>query len=353
MDIIAAAIENDFHYQQRRFFMPGNKIHHLLYFALTFMLLAACSQAPVEQPAPDASGGKLKVVATTTIVADVVAEVGGEMIELDTLLPVGADPHGFNPTPQDVAKIADAELVFANGAGLEEFLEELIENAGAEDKVVHVSEGIDFLEFEEGEHHHEGEEHEEHEDEEHEEHEGEEHEHHGIDPHTWTDPNNVILWVHNIEAALNEIDPENAKTYQANAEDYEQELVELDAWIREQVDQVPQDDRKLVSDHAIFGYFARAYGFEQVGALIPGYSTMAEPSAQELTALEDAIGAYDVQAIFVGNTVNPSLGERVAEDTGVALVFVYTGSLSEPDGLAGSYIKYTEFITNAFVEALK
>ena len=303
----------------------------LLYLILSTVLIAACTH----RAEPAVGDGKLKVVATTTIVADVVSQIGGEWIELSTLLPVGADPHGFNPTPQDIARVADAQVVFASGAGLEEFLEELIESAGAEDKLLHVSDGIDFLQFEGGA-------------------EGEEHnEHQGIDPHTWTDPNNVILWVHNIEAALIENDPENANSYKANAERYEQELVALDAWMREQVDLIPPDNRMLVSDHANFGYFARAYGFEQVGALIPGYSTMAEPSAQELAALEDAISAFNVQAIFVGNTVNPTLAERVAEDTGVQLVFVYTGSLSEAGGEVGSYIQYMEYNTGAFVEALK
>lgn len=326
------------------------KILTILIALLSVMMLTAFVWAG----APSSSEGKLKVVATTTttIVGDVVAQVGGDLIELSILLPVGTDPHGFDPSPQDVAKVADADVVFANGAGLEEFLDNLIESAGASEKVVHVSEGVDFVMFEgEHDHDHEGEEH-EHEGEDH-EHEGEEHHHDSADPHTWLDPNNVLVWVHNIEHELSELDSDNADAYAANAEAYEAELKALDTWIVEQVGQLPDENRKLVTDHTLFSYFAAAYGFEQIGALIPGYSTLAEPTAKELAAIEDAIRELDVKAVFVGNTVNPALSERVAGDTGVQLVFVYTGSLSEAGGEADSYVAYMRYNTSAFVDALK
>jgi ABC-type Zn uptake system ZnuABC Zn-binding protein ZnuA len=345
-------------------------------FLIAIFVLAACSSQAEQSTAGEGNSvGKLKVVATTTIVADVVSQVGGDLIDLSILLPVGTDPHGFDPTPQDITKVAEADLVFANGAGLEGFLDPLIESAGAEDKVIHVSEGIDFLMSEGGhDHDHEGEEHEgdehhdEHEGEEHHDehegedhegeehhdgHEGEEHDHEGFDPHTWLDPNNVMVWVHNIEHKLSEADPENAQAYADNAEAYEAELETLDAWIREQVAHISEENRKLVTDHTLFTYFADEYGFEQVGALIPGYSTLAEPTAKELAAIEDAIKDLNVKAVFVGNTVNPSLGERVTADTGTQLVFVYTGSLTEPDGEIPSYLEYMRYNTTAFVNGLK
>jgi ABC-type Zn uptake system ZnuABC Zn-binding protein ZnuA len=181
----------------------------------------------------------------------------------------------------------------------------------------------------------------------------EEHDHEGFDPHTWLDPNNVMVWVHNIEHELSEADPENTQAYAANAEAYEAELETLDAWIREQVAQIPEENRKLVTDHTLFTYFADEYGFEQVGTLIPGYNTLAEPTAQELAAIEDAIKDLNVKAVFVGNTVNPALGERVTADTGTQLVFVYTGSLSETDGEIPTYLDYMRYNTTAFVDALK
>jgi ABC-type Zn uptake system ZnuABC Zn-binding protein ZnuA len=295
-------------------------------------MMTACSQQ-VKQPE---SGAKLRVVSTTTIVGDVVSQVGGDLIELSILLPVGTDPHGFDPSPQDIAKVAEADVIFANGAGLEGFLDNLIESAGAFEQVVHVSDGIDFLMVA-------GEEH---------EHEGEEQELQRSDPHVWTDPKNVLVWVQNIELELSAADPENAGDFAANADVYQADLKELDAWIREQVAQIPEGNRKLVTDHTLFSYFAEAYGFEQVGALIPGYSTLAEPTAGELAALEDAINALGVTAVFVGNTINFSLGEQVAEDTGTQLIYVYTGSLSEKGGEADSYLTYMRYNTTAFVNAL-
>jgi len=138
-----------------------------------------------------------------------------------------------------------------------------------------------------------------------------------------------------------------------NAAAYRRELTALDAWIVEQIAQIPAARRVLVTDHVVFGYFAAHYGLEQLGAVVPGYSTLAQPSAREMAALEDATRAYDVPAIFVGSTVNPALAQRVAEDTGMQLVFVYTGSLTAPDGDAATYLAYMRYNVTAVVEALK
>jgi ABC-type Zn uptake system ZnuABC Zn-binding protein ZnuA len=314
------------------------KIDHFLSFFIVGLLAAGIGMSACAGQGEQASGNaRLKVVATTSIVGDVAALVGGKQIELSVLLPLGADPHSFELSPQDVAAVSEADLIFANGAGLETFLDNLIESAGAQDKVVEVSEGIDFqesageLEASEEEHDHAA----------------------GIDPHTWTDPNNVMVWLQNIEAALSARDPAHASVYRANAEHYRGELVALDAWIREQVEQIPPAQRKIVTDHLQFGYFAAQYGFEQVGAILPGFSTLAQPSAQEMAALEDAIASLQVKAIFVGHNFNPSLAERVAEDTNTRLLFVYTGSLSEAGGEADTYLAYMRFNTLAFVEGLK
>jgi ABC-type Zn uptake system ZnuABC Zn-binding protein ZnuA len=149
------------------------------------------------------------------------------------------------------------------------------------------------------------------------------------------------------------MDPSNAAAYQGNAENYLVELQSLDTWIRDQIAEIPKSERKFLADHGLFEYYAVAYGFEQVGTLIPGYTTLAEPSAQELAGLEDAIKAHGVKVILVGNTANPSLAERVSGDTGTRLVYVYTGSLSEPDGGASTYLSYMRYNTNAIVSALK
>ena len=283
-------------------------------------------------------GEKLKVVATTSIVADVVRDIGGGSIDLTMLMPLGADPHTFEPTPQDAAAVADAHVVFVNGVGLEKFLEPLLESAGENVTVVPVSYDVELLQLE-GEHE--------------EEREGDLDHRSGADPHTWFDPNNVMVWAHNVEHTLSALDPGNAQAYETNAEAYEAELETLDAWIREQIAQVPDTNRILVTDHALFGYFAHRYGFEQIGAVFPGYSTLAEPSAQELATLEDTIREFNVRAIFVGSTINPDLAQRVADDTNTQLVFLYTGSLSEPGGPAGDYLSFMRYNVSVIVKALR
>lgn len=302
-------------------------IKKLVLMIVVSSLLASCGSIL----APTPVSGKLKVVATTDIVADAVMQVGGDLIDVQVLLPVGTDPHSFEPTPQDIAKVSEANMIFANGAGLEKFIEHLLESAGTQGKMVEVSDGIVLLE----------------------DFNADEEEAHFGDPHTWTDPNNVIIWVQNIETALSDADAANAEAYAANAAAYVAELKSIDAWIREQIAQIPVANRKIVTDHRLLGYYVEEYGLEQVGAIVPGYSSLSEPSAQELAEIEDAIRDLGVSTIFVGNTVNPALAERVTEDTGTKLVRFYTGSLSSADGEASTYLDYLRYNTNAFVNALK
>jgi ABC-type Zn uptake system ZnuABC Zn-binding protein ZnuA len=318
------------------------------FVVLSIVILAACGAvepAVVDETLVDAGSGadstRLLVVATTSIVGDVVNQVGGEHIRLEVLVPLGSDPHTFQPTPQDAALVSDADVLFVNGAGLEEdFLGALIDNAGDQTQVVSVSDGIELLEFVPEE--------EEHEDE---ATEGEEHE--GGDPHVWMDPNNVMVWVDNIAASLSSADADSATEYSQNAANYKTQLEELDAWIRAQVAKIPAENRLLVTDHQVLGYFADEYGFEQTGTVIQGYSTTAQASAQELAALIDTIERLDVKAVFVGNTVNPNMAEQISNDTGTKLSFFYTGSLSEESGPAASYIDFIHYNVQQIVTGLE
>lgn len=292
-----------------------------------------------------AEGEKLKVVATTSIVADIVKNVGGHLIEASLLLPVGTDPHAFEPTPRDLAMVADADVVFANGMGLEAFLTGMLKNAGGDAALVEVSQGIEPRQMGQTEvHEHEAEEGHS---------EEQEHDHEGRDPHTWTTPANGIIFVHNIEQALSALDPGHSEAYRANATAYELELEQLDEWTQAQINTIPAENRELVTDHAIFGYYADRYGLEQVGAVIPSFSSAAEPSAQEIAQLADAIEAYGVKAIFVGASVNPRLSQRLAEDTGTKLLALYTGSLGPPGSGVETYEDYIKYNTNTIVEGLR
>ncbi len=288
--------------------------------SVVIIFLSACGGTAAE------SGGRLQVLATTSIVADVVSQVGGEYVDITTLMPVGADPHEYSPRPQDVVALSDADIIFASGAGLEGFLQPLLESADAVDKLVEVSIGVELLSLADEE---------------------------DSDPHTWMDPNNVILWTETIAAALSAADLGHAADYQANAAAYAASLMELDAWIISEVAVVPVENRLLVSDHAVLGYFAVRYGFDQVGSITGSFSTEAAPSAQELAALEDEIHSLGVRAIFVTEPSNQSIADQIAQDTGIPAVWLYHASLTDSSGPAASYLEFMRYNVSAIVEALK
>ncbi len=290
-------------------------------FALALLFLTACS---IPQPS---AFGRLNVVATIPMLGDVVHVIGGDMINLTVLIPPGTDPHSFEPVPQDATRVAQADVIFINGLELEGFLRSLLNDATGHGQMVTASDGIATIKFE-----------------------GEEY---GADPHVWMNPLNVKVWVDNIAEALAQNDPTNADAYHANAEAYKTQLDELDQWAVNQISQIPAAQRQLVTDHDSFGYFADHYGFQVVGALIPSYSTQSEPSAGELADLETAIKQYGPKAIFVGVSLNPALAQRVAADTSVNLVPIYTESLSATDGPAATYLDMIHFDVEAIVEALK
>lgn len=284
--------------------------------------------------------GLKQVVASTSILGDVVRQIAGEHIEVIVLLPLDSDPHSFQPVPQDIVAIEKANLVFINGLGLEEFFGDLISDMANQEKIIEVSQGIAPLYFGET-----AEEHADHA-------EDIAHEHQGVDPHVWMSPLNVSLWVDPIAAALSELDPTHAAEFNANAQAYQAELEALHAWAFEKLADVPEERRLLVSDHETFNYLAEAYGLQVVGSLT-GFSSLAEASAQDLAALEAQITALGVPAIFISTTVPSRLAERVAADTGVQVVRVYTGSLSGPDGPAATYLEMMRTTISRIADALK
>jgi ABC-type Zn uptake system ZnuABC Zn-binding protein ZnuA len=298
------------------------------------------------EPVSLSSGSKLKVVATTNIVGDVVSQVGGDRIELTTLMGVGVDPHSYVPTPSHTAAIHDAHVVFANGAGLETNLEEMLQAAGGSAVHVDLSDQLELLPL----------------DREHdpgpspggESPQGDDesgHDHSNVDPHVWFSVPNVVQWVETMEDTLNAMDPANAEHYTANAGQYSRTLSELDAWVEERVATIPPANRRLVTSHKTFGYFAKRYGLEQLGAIYP-VNPSSDPSAQEIAELEDAIRSQGATAIFVESTVNPKLADQVARDTGVVLVPLFTGSLGGPGSGVESYADLIRFDTDAIVRAL-
>ena len=286
-----------------------------------------------------ADGERLRVVATTSIVGDVVAQVGGDTIDLTVLLALGEDPHAYQPSAQDLATAAQAHLIFVNGFDLEENSLQDLESAAEGVPIVPVSAGIEPLD---GKAHGDDEEHkdEEHEDEgeEHqEEHEDEEHDH-VQDPHVWFNTSHVETWTHNIEQLLSALDPANAETYTSNAKAYEEELEALDEFVRETLNTIPEENRKLVTNHDSFGYLAEEYGLEIIGTVIPNLSTNAEPSASDLSQLIETIKQEQVPAIFIDSGVSNEFAQVVVDETGVALFALYSGALGAVGSGADSYL---------------
>lgn len=317
------------------------------------------SQGALE-PVQLGPGEKLQVLASTSLVGDIVREIGGEMIKLEVLLPLGTDPHGYAPTPHDLRRVHQADVMFVNGLGLEGQLLAELQTAAPDTPVVSLSEGVEPLSLRhDGQHeyqdvedtHDHGGEGEGQTDHKHDESEGA-HEDPGADPHVWFDPLNVKDWAANTAQALGALDPENAEAYRSSADAYARELDELDGWIRERVGLIPERDRRLVTEHLVFGYFAERYGFEMVGAVVPGYSSVAEPSAQALAELERLIESRGVKAIFVSVSGGSALAEQVAADLDITLVGLYIESLSDAAGPAATYVDFMRFNVERIVAAL-
>jgi ABC-type Zn uptake system ZnuABC Zn-binding protein ZnuA len=280
---------------------------------------------------------RLRVVATTSIVGDVLANIAKDRVDLQILLPADADPHAYQPTPQDLTLIANADVVFINGLGLETFFEDILINTGGQAVVVSLSEGVQARAASP------------HSDDLDDSHDSDQAE---PDAHVWLNPDNVAQWVDNAASALSALDPVRAAEYAASATAYRSSLDALNTWIIREVSQIPETDRKLVTDHLALGYFADRYGFDVVGAVIPSYSTAAEVSAQELAALQQAIRASGAKAVFVTIGTNPVVSERLADDLGLRVVQLYIGTLSDPDGPAATYLDLMYYNVTAIVNAL-
>ncbi len=320
------------------------------FLAFLSFLLLLLPAAPFATASGRTSGGtELKVLAVETFLADIARGVAGERVKVEALLPIGADPHGFEPTPADVARVADCNVLVVHGAGVEEFLDELLHNAGGVRRIIEASAGLEARATGEDE---AGEDHGEHHDKA-SHHEGHRH-HHETDPHFWLSPVNVVTYVTNIRDGLSQADPAGAATYAANADGYIEKLKELDGWIAEQVKRIPEKGRLLVTNHESFGYYADRYGFQVIGTILPGVSTGASPSARELARLARRIKATGAKAIFLETGSNPRLAAQIAKEAGIkAVTELYTHSVTEPDGPAPTYIEMMRFNTTAIVSALK
>jgi ABC-type Zn uptake system ZnuABC Zn-binding protein ZnuA len=293
----------------------------IIIFVVVVLFLAACGSAPSK------SDGALNVLASTTFLADIAQNVAGDRVKVESLLPIGSDPHSYQAAPSDVAKIAESKILILNGLGYEGFIDPLLQNAGGERLVIEATAGLKPKEDGGGEH--------------------------GVDPHMWLDPNLVITYVENIRDGLIKADPEGAEIYKANADAYITQLKDLDKWIVEQVNTIPAERRLLMTNHEAMGYFAACYGFEVAGSVIPSFSSNAAPSAQETAGLIDGIKKLNAPAIFLDTADNDVLAKQIADETGVMIITdLHLESLT--DGMpAPTYIDMMKDNVSKIVKALK
>jgi zinc/manganese transport system substrate-binding protein len=370
-------------------------------YAALLSIFALVSVSAATQDAP------LKIVASFSILADVVQNVAGDHAIVTSLVPVGADPHSFEPSAQDIAALHEADIIFVAGGGFEETmlnsvsglagaviveasacvpmraLGDEIAGDGVHGEIEHemtredvlgrdlrtvcsgydaflaefdaqrVSDGFTTVRVADVETlgpmfmAHCG-------------HydpfydvAGGDHDHGACDPHVWTDPRSVAYWILYIRDILSGVDPDNAAWYVANAEAY---LYAIDDLVRvvfePMLAEIPAERRMLLTSHDTLGYFAAAYGFEIAGVVLPGGSTLAEPSARDLAALIDLVRAENVTAIFAENTVSARVAEQVAAETGAQVYTLYSDSLSEPNGPASTYLDYLAYNFETIAAAL-
>lgn len=286
-------------------------------------------------PASNSTSMQVHVVAIESYLAEITRQVAGNRVVVDSLVPVGADPHSFEPAPLDIQKIVQSKMLIINGAGLESWLNPILASAGANAFTLTASNGLTPRMLQPGE-------------------DPSLLQGNAIDPHFWMNPLNVITYVNNIRDGLIQIDPAGKDAYTSNAATYVTQLQNLDSWIIQQIAMIPEANRLLVTNHETFGYFADHYGFKIVGTVIPSFSSDASPSAKELAALEEKIKATGVKAIFLEVGANPQLAQQIAQDTGIKVdLTLYTHSLSNSSGPAPTYIEMMKYDVSVIVDLLK
>lgn len=273
-----------------------------------------------------ASAKTLEVVASFTVLGDVVHEVGGSHVKVKSLVGPDGDPHEFEPSPDDAKNLKAADVVFVSGEGLEGWMDRLISASGYKGTPIVASEGINTRTMEE---------------------DGET----VTDPHVWNSPVNVLVWVDNIEKALEKADPEDAAAFKANADRYRKTLHDLDAYAHSKLDKVPDEKRKVLTSHDAFGYFGREYNVKFLAPL--GVSTETEASAADVAKLIDQIKSEGVKVYFFENSNDPKLVKQVASATGAKPGGeLYVEALSKKSGPAPTYEKMFHYNVDQIATAV-
>ena len=304
---------------------------------------------------PGATAKPMPVVASFSVLGDMVAEIGGDHVQLTTIIGLGGDAHSFEPTPEHARALSEARVLVVNGLGFEAWLPRLLASSNFNGLQVVASQGIEPLRLDGGGHaasHANG---------------NQADQAHGrggkpgeagnrhagdIDPHAWQSLTNGMIYARNIAAGLAKADPDNAADYLARANRYIDEMKKLDAEVRQALGQIAKDKRKVVVPHDSLGYFGRDYGIEFIP--IMGISSQAEASARNMAAIVKQIRAVGGAAVFLEGSANPKLAEQIARETGATVGGVlYADTLSEPDQPAGTYLGMFKWNAGQLIYALR
>ena len=297
--------------------------------AAVLVLAAGCaSDSKAEEQG--SVGGRLPVVATTTQLTDFAQVVGGNHVDVYGILKANVDAHDFEPSPADIARLAQARVIVKNGVGLEAWFDPTIRNAETKATIVEAADGV-AIRHGEGEHAGEG------------------------DPHIWHDPRNARVMVHNIAAALIAADPAHRADYEANEAAYGAELDRLDQEISTQIGALA--NKQLVTNHDAFGYYVDRYGLDFVGSIIPSFDSQAELSAQDISNVVRLIRETGVKAVFSESSLPPKTAEAIGRDAGVTVVAgddaLYGDSLGPSGSDGDTYLKMLRHNTREIVDHLR
>jgi ABC-type Zn uptake system ZnuABC Zn-binding protein ZnuA len=265
------------------------------------------------------------VLASASMFADMAEVISGGLVDVNVIVPIGGDPHLYEPTPADARLVTKADLILRNGLTFEGWINELIENSGTKARVVTITNGIQPIESEDYAN--------------------------SSDPHAWMSARNGLVYIRNVKDALVTLDPEHAEEYQFNYEIYRQQVEDLDRSIEAAIKSIPAEKRVLITSHDAFRYYGQRYGVRVEAVL--GTSTDADVQTSDVIRLNEVLAATGVPAVFVESTVNPKLLQQVARDNDVIIGgSLYADSLGDEDSPASTYLKMLEHNTRTIVEGL-
>lgn len=285
----------------------------ILFFSILFL-----QQGRAEEKKP-------VVIATASMIADMAENIGGDFVDVKSIVPIGGDPHIYEPTPGDAVEISKADIIFKNGLTFEGWLNELIDYSGTKADVIRVTEGVNHISSLTYEN--------------------------TPDPHAWMDAENAIIYAENIKNGLIKIDPDHEKEFEFNFNAFKSDLQSLDAYIKQQINRIPKEKRILITSHDAFQYYGRKYGLQLES--IMGTSTDAQAQTSDIMRLSKVLKSSGVPAVFVETTINPKLMKQIAKDHQVIVGGkLFADSIGDKDSEAPTYIDMMKYNTDTIVKAL-